>query len=97
LGIPASPASDAVNEFWEEWDKKGPAEGRLFVVLVTRDAKWTVLLCWQKLSGGPLRKIGRSSEMLEFPTRAFAVLPVSDVFDQVTVKLTQLLNDTKKS
>ena len=57
LGIPPSSASNAVNEFWKEWDKKESPEGRIYAVLEPRDGKWTALLCWQKISGGPLTRL----------------------------------------
>jgi hypothetical protein len=96
LGIPPSSASDAVNEFWKEWDKKEPPEGRIYAVLKRRDGKWTALLCWQKISGGPLYKIGKSATEIELPKQAFAMLPISVVLESVTNKLGGLLNGTRR-
>ena len=96
LGIPPSSASDAVNEFWKEWDKKEPPEGRIYAVLEPRDGKWMALLCWQKISGGPLYKIGKSATEIELPKQAFAMLPISVVLESVTNKLGGLLNGTRR-
>ena len=95
LGIPASSASDAVNEFWKEWDKKESPEGRLYAVLESREGKWTALLCCQKISGGPLYKIGRSStskpEEIELPIQAFAMLPISELVTRVAKNLAEFI------
>jgi hypothetical protein len=100
LGISPSSASDAVNEFWKEWDKKDPSEGRIYAVLKLRDGKWTALLCWQKNSGGPLYKIGKSPtskpEEIELPMQAFAMLPISELVTRVAKNSTDLLNEKKK-
>jgi hypothetical protein len=60
-------------------------------VLVPKDGKWIVLLCWQKISGGPVHKIGRSAGEIELPKRAFAVIPISDVFAGVGNKIAELV------
>jgi hypothetical protein len=94
LGIPPSSASNAVNEFWKEWDKKEPPGGRLYAVVKPRDDKWTALLCWQKISGGPLYKIGRSSskpEEIELPVQAFAMLPISELVTRVAKNLAEFI------
>jgi hypothetical protein len=64
--------------------------------LATND-KWTVALCSQKLSGGPLYKFGKSKaiEEMELPKQALAMIPISDVFDRVGSKLSELLGETK--
>jgi hypothetical protein len=52
-----------------------------------------VLPCWQKLSGGPLYKLGRSTpkpEEIKLPAQAFAVLPVSDILARIAHKLVKL-------
>jgi hypothetical protein len=94
LGIPPSSASGVVNVLWGHWDRKEPPEGRrLYTLLVPRDGKWTPLLCWQKLSGGPLYKLGRSTstpEEIKLPAQAFAVLPVSDILVRIAHKLGKL-------
>jgi hypothetical protein len=97
LGIPPSPASDAVNALWKEWGKKDIPEGRkVYAVLWPSNDKWGVVLCSQKLSGGPLYKFGRSKsiEEMDFPKQAFAVIPISDVFERVSSKLSELLRET---
>jgi hypothetical protein len=97
LGIPPSSASNVVDEFWKEWDKKELPEGRrLYAVLAPREGKWTVLLCWQKISGGALYKIGRSAGEIELPKRAFAVIPISDLFETVTRKFGECLGWERK-
>ena len=58
------------------------------------NGKWSVALCSQKLSGGPLYKFGKStksSEEIELPKLAFAVIPMSDVLERVSSKLSELL------
>ena len=100
LEIPPSSASDAVNEFWKEWDKKELPEERIYAVLEPRGGKWTALLCRQKISGGSLYKIGKSStpkpEEIELPMRAFAMLPISELVTRVAKNLAELLNEKKK-
>jgi hypothetical protein len=97
LGIPPSPASDAVNALWKEWGKKDAPEGwNVYAMLVPRNGKWNVALCAQKISGGPLYKLeksmGRKSiEQMDLPKQAFAVIPISDVFDRIGKKLSELL------
>jgi hypothetical protein len=53
-----------------------------------------VALCSQKNSKGPLYKFGKvkSTEEMELPKQAFAVIPISDVFERVSGKL----SDTEK-
>ena len=62
-------------------------------MLVPRDGKWMVLLCWQKIAGGALYKIGRSAGEIELPKQAFAVIPISDAFARISEKLSKLLDD----
>jgi hypothetical protein len=102
LGIPPSPASDAINELWREWDRKDSLQGKnIYAVISPINHNWSVLLCWQKLSGGPLFKLGKPStsqpEEIGLPTRAFAMIPISNVFACVTNKLAELLNDTRRA
>src|SRR3974377_1362987 len=55
LEIPPSPASDAVNTLWKDWDGKQPPEKHnVYAVVLPRNRKLTVVLCIQKKSGGPL-------------------------------------------
>ena len=101
LGISPSSASEAVNEIWKQWDKKEILDGKnIFGIISTADEEWTALLCWQKLSGGPLYQLGKSStskpEVIELPKQAFAMLPISEVVGCATKKLAELLNDKKK-
>ena len=95
LGIPPSQASEAVNAIWKEWGKNDVPEGwKVYAVMWPSNGKWSVALCSQKLSGGPLYKFGKStksSEEIELPKLAFAVIPMSDVLERVSSKLSELL------
>jgi hypothetical protein len=91
LGIPPSSASIAVNEFWKEWDKKEPPEGKIYALLEPSDGKWTTLLCWQKISGGAVYKTGKSAGEIKLPKQGSAVLPISDVLERVTNQFIELL------
>jgi hypothetical protein len=98
LGIPPSRASEAVNVLWKEWGKKEAPEGwKVYAVLWPSNDKWTVALCSQKKSGGPLYKFGKSKpiEEMDLPKRAFAVIPIYDVFERVSSKLSELLGEVK--
>jgi hypothetical protein len=98
LGIPPSQASEAVNTLWKEWGKKDTPEGwNVYGVLWPSNNKWTVALCSQKISGGPLYKFGKSTptDEMELPTHAFAVIPMSDVLERVSSKLSELLGELK--
>jgi hypothetical protein len=93
LGIPPSPASDAVNALWKAWDTKEAPEGRnIYAVVLPSNDKWTVALCSQKISGGPLHKFGKSksNEEMNLPKQAFAVIPISEVLDRVSSRLSEL-------
>jgi hypothetical protein len=101
LGIPPSTAADAVAELWSQWDGKQASDGRRFYgVLLPTEGNWSVLLGWRESSGGPLQKFktsGTSGE-IEFPKKAFVVLPISDVLDRVSKAVAGLLGveGTKK-
>jgi hypothetical protein len=67
---------------------------------VPSNEKWIVALCSQKVSGLPLYKLeksmGRKSiEEMALPKKAFAVIPISDIFDRITKKLSELLGEMK--
>jgi hypothetical protein len=66
-------------------------------VLLPTEGNWSVLLGWRKSSGGPLQKFKTSGE-IEFPKKAFVVLPISDVLERVSKAVTGLLagEGTKK-
>jgi len=93
LGIAPSPASDASNSIWNAWEKKGTPEGqKVYALVMPRKDGWTVELCCRKASGGPLYKFGRKPiEQLELPKHAFAVIPISDIFEYVSRKMSALL------
>ena len=95
LGIAPSPASDAANAVWNEWKKRSaPAAQKVYATLVPIEDGWTVELCLDKASGGPLYRRGRTggkSVEVELPKHAFAVIPVSDIFERVSSKLSELL------
>lgn len=97
LGIPPSSSSDAANALWRELDIKKIQEVRnIYGVALPVTDKWMVTLAWQKPSGGPLFKFGksigtRSTEELALPKQAFAMLPISEIFDRVSDKLSDLV------
>ena len=93
LGIAPSPASDASNSIWNAWEKKGTPEGqKVYALVMPRKDGWTVELCCRKASGGPFYKFGRKPiEQLELPKHAFAVIPISDIFEYVSRKMSALL------
>ena len=98
-GIPPSPASEAVNALWKEWGEKDTPEGwNVYAVLVPSKDKWSVELCAREISGGPLYKLEKSMrrksiEEMNLPKQAFAVFPISDIFDRITKKLSELLGE----
>jgi hypothetical protein len=84
------------DELWVRWDKREAEGRRIYAVLVPSYEGWTVLLCWQKPSGGALYKFGKSTasksnDEFQLPERAFAVIPISSVFARVTKRLMGLL------
>jgi hypothetical protein len=98
LGIPPSQASEAVNTLWKEWGKKDIPEGwNLYALLWPSNDKWNVPLCAQKVSGGPFYKFGKikSIEEMELPKQTCALIPISEVFDRISGKLSELLGETK--
>jgi hypothetical protein len=99
LGIQPSPASEAANQVWNEWEKKGTPEGqKIYAIVVPSKDGWTVELCLRKASGGPLyrwARTGSKSVDVELPRQAFAVLPISDVFDRISHKLFEILGGLK--
>ena len=100
LGIPPSPASDAVNGVWKQWDRNEVPVGRkLYVLILPSDDNWACALCSQKVLGGPLYRRGKStgtkSIEMDLPKRAFAVIPISDVFERISYKLFEILGGLK--
>jgi hypothetical protein len=97
LGISPSPASDAANAVWKQWNKKEVPEGRnIYALVLPSNDKWTVELCLRKASGGPLYKLGKSTGSksiveVDLPQQASALIPISDIFDRVSSKLAELL------
>jgi hypothetical protein len=95
--IPPSPASEAVNALWKQWNKKLPPEGRnLYALLSPSKDNWIVVLCAQRTSGGPLYEFGRSTGIISgsqttLPKQASALLPISDIFEYVSRKMSALL------
>jgi hypothetical protein len=93
LGLGPSSASDAVSQLWSQWKKRGGTE-KIFAVMFPDGKDWSVLLCWQKTASGLLYKMGRSaaskSEEVELPKQGFAVLPISDILDRVTERLSKV-------
>jgi hypothetical protein len=99
LGIPPSSASEAVNALWRQWNKKNVPEGRsIYALVLPCKDKWTVVLCSQTVSGGPLYELGKSTGIMSrdemaLPKQAFAVIPISDAFARISEKLSKLLDD----
>jgi hypothetical protein len=93
LGIPPSSASDAVDAIWEEWrGTEAPKGQKVYAVVVPTKGKWTAALCSQRTSGGPLYQgAGSGRVQIELPKQAFAVIPISDVFERVSRKTSSLL------
>ena len=95
LGIQPSPAMEASNSIWNAWEKKNAPEGQKIYALVIPDKDgWVVELCWRKASAGPLYRWGRTgskSAEMELPGHAFAVIPISDIFEYVSRKMSALL------
>jgi hypothetical protein len=95
LGIAPSPASEASNSIWNAWEKKPAPDGqKVYAIVVPSKDGWSVELCSRKAAGGPLYRwggTGRKLAEVELPTHTFAVLPISDVFERVSSKITGLL------
>ena len=95
LGIGPSSASEVANAIWKEWEKRDAPKGQKIYALVMPDKDgWVVELCWRKASGGSLYRWGRTgskSAEMELPKHAFAVIPISDIFEYVSRKMSALL------
>jgi hypothetical protein len=92
LGIQPSSAMEAANVVWKEWEKKDITEGqKVYAVVVPTKGKWTAALCSQGSAGGPLDDVGRQSIEVELSKHAFAVIPISDIFERVSRKMSSLL------
>ncbi len=93
LRLPPSPASEAAHDLWQELDKGGLLDGKKVYGAIWPHAEgWKVSVWWQHYSGGPLyrmkkRSSTKVSEEAELPKQAFAVVPMSDVFEDVSAKL----------
>jgi hypothetical protein len=93
LGIQPSPASEAANQVWREWEKKPAGQGeKVYAVMVPNKDGWTIELCSRKVSGGLLFRWGRGSKSVEveLPKQAFAVVPVSDIVSCIATQLADL-------
>jgi hypothetical protein len=96
LGIAPSPASEASNSTWNAWEKKPAPDGhKIYAIVVPSKGGWTVELSSRKAAGGTLYRLGKStgtkSVEIELPKQAFAVIPISDVFERVSTKIAGLL------
>jgi hypothetical protein len=80
--------------------RQGGRFQKVYAVVSPIKENLSVELCWQKPSGGPLYKLTRlvklKPEEIELPKQAFAVLPVLDIFNGVTTKVTQLMKNSKR-
>ena len=72
------------------------------VLMPSSSALWTVALCSRKNGMGPFYKYktakstdSKALDEMELPTRPFVTIPISDVFDRVSGKLSELLGETK--
>jgi hypothetical protein len=94
LGIAPSPAMEAANLVWKEWEKKGTPEAqKVYAVVLPSGDKWSAVLCSQRTSGGPLYQgAGSARFQMELPKQAFAVIPISDAFERVSRKMSALLD-----
>ena len=87
-----------VNALWKEWGKNDVPEGwKVYAVLWLSNDKWNVILCSQKISGGPLYKFGKSksTEEMELPKQTCALIPISEIMERVSSKLSELLGELK--
>jgi hypothetical protein len=93
LGIQPSSASEAANAVLKEWRGMEPPKGwNVYAVVLPSKGTWTVTLCSQRKSGGALYQgTGSARLQMEFPKHAFAVIPISDVFELVSRKMSALL------
>ena len=111
LRIPPSLAGEAASQLWKEgekvdlwkeWEKEVLLSGKnIYAVISPSGDSWAASLCWQNLSGGPLYRILKrpmlgSLEEIELPKRAFAAIPLSEVFAQVTRRLLTFLSEPKR-
>jgi hypothetical protein len=82
-----------VDALWEEWKGTEAAKGRnVYAVMVPTKDKWTAILCSRKISVGSLYQSARVQ--MELPKQAFAVIPIFDIFDRITKKLSELLDES---
>jgi hypothetical protein len=98
LGIAPSSASGAMDAIWGEWDGAEASKGwKLYAVVMPIKGKWTAILCSQRVSGGPLCQNVRSGRVeMELPRQAFAVMPISDIFERASRKMSALLDGGKR-
>jgi hypothetical protein len=82
LSIAPSPASGAINALWEDLDSKHPPD---YAMLYGDGDEWTVVVFSRNRTGDALHRF------LEHPKRAFVVLPVLDVFIQLTNRLMKIV------
>jgi hypothetical protein len=101
LGNAPSSASEAVDAIWKEWaGEQAPLGWKLYAVVLPIKGKWMATLCSQRTSGGPLYKLektmrSKSTKEIDLPKQAFAMIPISDVFDRVSNKLYEVLGELK--
>ena len=97
LGIQPSSASDAVNELWGKWAENEIQENTC-AILARKNGKWICLVCRRNSSTGHFYKSQSPStgkvERAELPQQTFAVIPIHNVYSQVTESLSTLLKGT---
>jgi hypothetical protein len=100
LDIGPSAAREAVNAIWKQWNKKEAANGWSIyaVVMPTSSGVWAAALCSRSQGKGPLLRYKpakstdpKTLEEMELPNKPFAVIPICDVLDRVSKKLSVLL------
>jgi hypothetical protein len=82
-----------VDAIWEEWGTKEPSEGqKVYAVVVPSKDKWMAVLRSQGPSMGPLYQgIGSGRVQMDLPKQPFAGIPISDIFERVSRKMSALL------
>ena len=65
---------------------------KVYAVVMPNKGKWTAALCSQGSSGGPLYQgTGSARVQMELPKQASALIPISDIFERVSRKMSGLL------
>lgn len=98
LGIAPLVASHAVSEVWKQWRRSDlSAKQNIHAALILKERQSVAISWWQKRSGAVLIQLSSGSDVVGFdlPRQAFAVIPISDVVEEVGKRLAQLVGDDK--